>query len=50
MFGGEKQYGKKVIEPFETLAQTIKARTRFGWKPKGDLPLWIKSYKEKLKL
>lgn len=50
MFGGEKQYGKKVIEPFETLAQTIKARNRFGWKPEGDLPSWIKTYKEKLKL
>ena len=36
----------KRIEPFETLAQTIKARNKFGWKPKGDLPSWIKKYKE----
>ena len=24
MFGGEKQYGNQVIEPFETLAETAK--------------------------
>ena len=50
MFGGEKEYGKKVTEPFETLAQTLKARRILGWEPKGDLPTWIKKYKEDLKL
>ena len=50
MFGGEKKYGKKVTEPFETFAQTLKARRILGWEPKGDLPSWIKKYKEDLKL
>jgi nucleoside-diphosphate-sugar epimerase len=50
MFGGEKEYGKKVIEPFETLAQTLKARSRFGWKPQGQVTDWIKKYKEELGL
>ena len=41
MFGGKKQYGNKVIEPFETLADSSKASLELGWKPTGDLPTWI---------
>ena len=41
MFGGEKQYGIEVLEPFETLADTSKARQAFGYIPKGSLPEWI---------
>ena len=48
MMGGEKSYGNKVIEPFETLAQTLKARKRLNWKPTGDLQKWINKYKKDL--
>lgn len=48
MFGGKKIKGKKVIEPFETLADNKKARQILGWKPQGDLSSWIKKYKKEL--
>ena len=48
MLGGEKQYGNKVIEPFRTLADNSKALLMLDWDPKGDLPTWIKKYKQKL--
>jgi UDP-glucose 4-epimerase len=48
MFGGEKQYGNKVLEPFITLADNTKAKEILKWKPKGDLPTWIKNYKKTL--
>ena len=48
MFGGEKQYGNKVIEPFKTLADNSKARLMLDWEPKGDLPSWIEKYKQEL--
>ena len=48
MFGGKKQYGNKVIEPFETLADNSKALLMLDWDPKGDLPTWIKKYKQEL--
>jgi UDP-glucose 4-epimerase len=41
MFGGKKVYGNKVIEPFETLAQTRKIMNELNWKPKGNLEDWI---------
>ena len=50
MFGGETVKGKEVLEPFETLAQTLNARRILGWKPEGDLPSWINKYKEELGL
>ena len=43
MFGGEKKYGEKRIEPFETLADNQKIKS-FGWKPTGNLSEWIKNY------
>ena len=48
MFGGEKQYGNKVLEPFKTLADNSKAQYILGWNPKGNLPLWIEKYKQEL--
>ena len=48
MFGGEKQYGNKVIEPFETLADNSKAKNILNWNPTGDLPSWIEKYKQEL--
>ena len=50
MMGGEKTYNIKRMEPFQTLADNSKANLELGWEPKGDLPSWIKTYKEKLGL
>ena len=50
MLGGEKTYGEKRIEPFETLAANFKAKHILGWEPKGDLPSWIEKYKKDLGL
>ena len=48
MLGGEKTYGEKRLEPFQTLADNSKAREVLGWNTKGDLPSWIKKYKKDL--
>ena len=48
MLGGEKSYGNKVIEPFQTLANNSKAKKILNWNPKGDLPIWIETYKKEL--
>ena len=48
MFGGKTTQGKKVIEPFQTLADNSKASLIMNWNPTGDLPSWIKKYKEEL--
>jgi len=48
MLGGKKSYGNKVIEPFQTLADNSKALLILDWDPKGDLPTWIKKYKQEL--
>mgnify|MGYP003110342355 FL=1 len=48
MLGGEKTYGEKRLEPFETLADNSKAKTILGWNPKGNLSMWIKKYKKDL--
>jgi UDP-glucose 4-epimerase len=48
MFGGEKTYGNKVLEPFQTLADNSKAKDILNWAPKGDLPTWIKNYKKEI--
>ena len=50
MLGGEKTYGEKRIEPFETLADNAKANLDLDWQPKGNLPTWIKKYKKDLGL
>ena len=33
-----------------TLADNLKAKSVLGWKPTGDLPTWIKKYKQTLKI
>jgi UDP-glucose 4-epimerase len=48
MLGGEKSYGNKVIEPFQTLADNTKTKKTLNWDPQGDLPSWIKQYKQEL--
>lgn len=48
VFGGEKQYGEKRLEPFETLADNTKAKKILKWNPQGDLLSWIKKYKKNL--
>jgi len=48
MLGGEKTYGEKRIEPFETLADNAKADLDLDWQPTGNLPIWIKKYKKDL--
>ena len=44
MFGGKKQYGNKVIEPFETLSETAKMDLDLDFRPKDILKEWIKNY------
>ena len=46
MFGGKKQYGNKVIEPYETLAETSKIDLDLNFQPKKDLKQWISTYIE----
>jgi len=48
MMGGEKTYGEKRIEPFETLADNTKVQEWLGWDPQGDLPSWVVEYKKAL--
>ena len=48
MFGREKNYFKKVLEPFETLADNKKAKEVLGWEPKGDLEQWVLNYKKEI--
>ena len=48
MMGGEKSYGNKVIEPFETLADSSKIDLELDWKPKGNLSKWLDRYKQKI--
>jgi UDP-glucose 4-epimerase len=42
MIGGEKKYGEKRLEPFETLADNTKARDILGWEPRGNIERYIK--------
>ena len=49
MMGGTPQYGRKVIEPFETLADNRKAYMHLGWQPTGNLSYWIDKYMKNFK-
>jgi len=49
MFGGERQFLENRIEPSQTLADNSKLRKKFGWQPKGNLPVFIEQYKKDLK-
>lgn len=44
IFGGEKDYFKEVLEPFETLADNTKAKKILGWNPQGNLKEWLTNY------
>tara|TARA_B100000902_G_scaffold398881_1_gene467349 strand:+ start:2028 stop:2936 length:909 start_codon:yes stop_codon:yes gene_type:complete len=48
MFGGQKTYGEKRLEPFETLADNNKAKDILKWLPTGKLSAWIENYKIEL--
>lgn len=49
MFGGPTEFLENRIEPSCTLADNSKLRNKFGWEPKGNLPLFIEQYKKDLK-
>ena len=49
MFGGNRQFLENRIEPSQTLADNSKLRNKFGWEPKGNLPLFLEQYKKDLK-
>lgn len=49
MMNGTPQYGNKVIEPYETLADNRKAYMYLGWQPTGKLRSWIDNYMKNLK-
>lgn len=42
MFGAEKKYGEKRVEPKETLANIGRAKLLLKWEPKTKLEEWIK--------
>lgn len=42
MFGAEKKYGEKRIEPYETLADIMTAKVLLNWRPEVELENWIK--------
>mgnify|MGYP003652552953 CR=1 FL=1 len=44
MFGGKKEYGNRVIEPFESLADVSKITKKLKWRPKRKLKTWIHTY------
>lgn len=50
MFGGEKVYGNRVLEPSQTLADNSKSKSTFAWNPQGNLVSWIKGYKKELNI
>ncbi len=46
MFGGEKQYGEKRIEPKNSIAENAKIILDLNWEPKNKLETWISTYIE----
>ena len=44
MFGGEKQYGEKSIEPKNSIAENAKIILDLNWEPKNKLETWISTY------
>ena len=45
--GGSIKYIEPVLEPFETLADNLKAKKLLNWEPKQDVKSWIKDYIKK---
>tara|TARA_Y100001972_G_C7645337_1_gene324271 strand:- start:315 stop:1211 length:897 start_codon:yes stop_codon:yes gene_type:complete len=46
MFGGEKKYGEKRIEPKSSIAENAKMLLDLNWEPKNKLKKWINTYIE----
>ena len=46
MFGGNKKYGEKRIEPKNSIADNAKIRLDLDWKPKHKLKTWINTFTE----
>ena len=46
MFGGEKKYGEKRIEPKNSIAENAKIVLDLNWEPKNKLETWISTYIE----
>ena len=47
MFGGEKKYGEKRIEPKDSIAENAKIMLDLDWESYGNLEEWINLYKLK---
>ena len=45
--GGKIKYIEPVLEPFDTLADNLKAKKLLNWEPKQDVKSWIKDYIKK---
>ena len=43
MFGGEKNYGEKRIEPKNSIANSDKIKKELKWSPSSNLKEWIKN-------
>ncbi len=50
MFGGQTEKGENVLEPFETLSNSSKAKKVLGWETRGNLSKWIRNYKNELNI
>ena len=46
MFGGNKKYGEKRIEPKYSIADNAKIRLDLDWEPKNKLKTWINTFTE----
>ena len=46
MFGGNKKYGEKRIEPKNSIADNAKIRLDLDWEPKNELKTWINTFTE----
>jgi len=46
MFGGNKKYGEKRIEPKNSIAENAKITLDLNWKPKNKLKTWINTFTE----
>ena len=46
MFGGNKKYGEKRIEPKNSIADNAKIRLDLDWEPKNKLKTWINTFTE----
>ena len=46
MFGGNKKYGEKRIEPKNSIADTAKIDLDLDFKPKNKLKTWINTFTE----